>query len=65
MTRIWARSRVRYARKHHGRLVATLEALGVALEATTHAAVWAYRPRKARAYAAAGVAALGALRAAT
>lgn len=64
-TRIWAQSRVRYARKHHGRVVAALEALGVALEAATHAAVCAYRPRKARAYAAAGVAALGALRAAT
>ena len=61
-TRIWAQSRVRYARKHHGRLAAALEALGVALEAATHAAVWAYRPRRARAYAAAGVAALGALR---
>ena len=38
--RIWAQSRVRYARKHHGPLVAVLEAVGVALGALTHAAVW-------------------------
>jgi GT2 family glycosyltransferase len=34
-----AASRVRYARKHHGRLVALLERIGVALEAATHALV--------------------------
>ena len=43
--RIWAQSRVRYARKHHGPLVAVLEAVGVALGALTHAAVWWFRPR--------------------
>ena len=35
---IRAVSRVRYARKHHGRLVAALEASGVALGALAHAA---------------------------
>ena len=34
-----AASRVRYARKHHGHLVAFLERVGVALEAATHALV--------------------------
>jgi N-acetylglucosaminyl-diphospho-decaprenol L-rhamnosyltransferase len=34
-----AASRVRYARKHHGRLVAFLERVGVALGAATHALV--------------------------
>jgi N-acetylglucosaminyl-diphospho-decaprenol L-rhamnosyltransferase len=46
--RIWAQSRVRYARKHHGRLVALLEACGVALGGLTHAVVWLRRPRRAR-----------------
>jgi GT2 family glycosyltransferase len=63
--RIWAESRVRYARKHHGRVVAVLEALGVALEAATHAAVWLHRPSLARGHVAGGLAALGALRART
>jgi GT2 family glycosyltransferase len=56
-----ARSRVRYARKHHGAFVAMAEALGTALEALTHALVWIHRPRRARAHAAAARAALGAL----
>ena len=60
--RIWAQSRVRYARKHHGPLVAVLEAVGVALGALTHAAVWWFRPRVARGHATAGLAALRALR---
>ena len=34
-----AASRVRYARKHHGRVVAFLERVGVGLEAATHALV--------------------------
>ena len=36
---VLARSRVAYARKHSGRLAATLETLGVALNALTHAIV--------------------------
>jgi GT2 family glycosyltransferase len=59
---IWARSRVRYARKHHGAAVALLEAVGVALGGLTHAAVWIHRPARARGHAHAGRAALGALR---
>jgi GT2 family glycosyltransferase len=45
---IRAASRVRYARKHHGRLVAALEALGVALGALAHAGVWIHCPARAR-----------------
>jgi GT2 family glycosyltransferase len=60
--RIWAQSRVRYARKHHGPVVAALEAVGVALGALSHAAVWSFRPRVARGHATAGLAALRALR---
>jgi N-acetylglucosaminyl-diphospho-decaprenol L-rhamnosyltransferase len=60
--RIWAQSRVRYARKHHGRAVAALEAVGVALGALTHAAAWSFRPRVARGHATAGLAALRAIR---
>ena len=41
-------SRILYARKHHGRLVAGLEALGVALGALAHAAVWIRCPPRAR-----------------
>lgn len=59
---IWARSRVRYARKHHGAAVALLEAVGVALGGLTHAAVWIHRPTRARGHVHAGRAALGALR---
>jgi N-acetylglucosaminyl-diphospho-decaprenol L-rhamnosyltransferase len=57
-----ARSRVRYARKHHGRATALAEACGVALGALTHAAVWLHRPARARGHVAAARAALGALR---
>ena len=39
LLRALAASRVRYARKHHSRLVALLERVGVALEAATHAVV--------------------------
>jgi GT2 family glycosyltransferase len=60
--RIWAESRVRYARKHHGRLVAILEAIGVALDAATHAVVWLHRPSLARGHVAGGLGALGAIR---
>lgn len=45
---IRAISRVRYARKHHGRLIATLEASGVALGALARAAVWIRSPARAR-----------------
>jgi N-acetylglucosaminyl-diphospho-decaprenol L-rhamnosyltransferase len=57
-----ARSRVRYARKHHGSAVALAEACGVALGALTHAAVWIHRPARARGHIAALRAALGAAR---
>jgi N-acetylglucosaminyl-diphospho-decaprenol L-rhamnosyltransferase len=60
--RIWAQSRVRYARKHHGRAVALLEAAGVALGALTHAVVWLHRPARARGHASAAHAALIAAR---
>ena len=46
--RIRAVSRVRYARKHHGRLVAMLEACGVALGGLARAAIWVRRPARAR-----------------
>lgn len=36
---VLAESRIAYARKHHGPLVATLERAGIALEAATHAVV--------------------------
>ena len=62
--RIWAQSRVYYARKHHGPVVAALEAGGVALGSITHAAVWMRRPSRARGHAGAAVAAFGALRSA-
>ncbi len=61
--RIWAQSRVRYARKHGGPLVGALEAAGIALRAVTHAAVWIHRPARARGHAGAARAALGAARA--
>jgi N-acetylglucosaminyl-diphospho-decaprenol L-rhamnosyltransferase len=59
--RIAAGSRIRYARKHHGRLIAALEAAGIALEGLTHAAVSLYRPAWARGYAAAALVALASL----
>jgi N-acetylglucosaminyl-diphospho-decaprenol L-rhamnosyltransferase len=46
--RIRAASRVRYARKHHGHLVAALEASGVALGGLARAAIWVRRPARAR-----------------
>jgi GT2 family glycosyltransferase len=55
-------SRVRYARKHHGRLVAALEALGVALGAVAHAVVWIRSPARARGNLVAARAALRAVR---
>ena len=59
---IRAVSRVRYARKHHGRLVAALEALGVALGTLAHAVVWIRHPARARGNLVAARAALGAVR---
>lgn len=59
---IRAVSRIRYARKHHGRLVAALEALGVALGALAHAAVWIRHPARARGNLVAARAALRAVR---
>jgi N-acetylglucosaminyl-diphospho-decaprenol L-rhamnosyltransferase len=58
---IEARSRVRYARKHHGAAVALLEAIAIALGAVTHAAVWIHRPRRALGHVHAGRAAFGAV----
>jgi N-acetylglucosaminyl-diphospho-decaprenol L-rhamnosyltransferase len=59
---IWARSRVRYALKHHGAGVAALEALGVVVGALTHAVVWIHRPARARGHLSAANAALRAMR---
>jgi N-acetylglucosaminyl-diphospho-decaprenol L-rhamnosyltransferase len=58
---IEARSRVRYARKHHGAIVALLEALAIGLGAATHAAIWIHRPSRARGHVQAGRAAFGAV----
>jgi N-acetylglucosaminyl-diphospho-decaprenol L-rhamnosyltransferase len=58
---IEARSRVRYARKHHGAAVALLEAIAIALGALTHAVVWIHRPRRALGHVHAGRAAFGAV----
>jgi hypothetical protein len=57
-----AASRVLYARKHHGRLVAVLEAFGVAVGALAHAAFWFRRPARARGHLLAAWAALRAVR---
>lgn len=51
-------SRVRYARKHHGGLVAALEAIGLALSSLTHAAMWVRDPARARGHLVAARAAL-------
>ncbi len=59
---ILAGSRVRYARKHHGPLVAVLEAIGVAIDALARAAAWANRPARRRGHMAAARAALCAAR---
>jgi GT2 family glycosyltransferase len=63
--RFRAFSRVRYARKHHGRLVAALEAYGVALGALARAAFWIRRPARARGNLLAARAAIRAVRSAT
>lgn len=55
-------SRVRYARKHHGRAVALFEATGLALGGLAHAAVWVHRPVRARAHLRSALAALRATR---
>ena len=62
---IRAGSRVRYARKHSGRLVAALEASGVALGALARAVLWMRRPPRARGQLLAARAAIRALRSAT
>ena len=59
---IRAVSRVRYARKHAGRVVAALEASGIAIGAVAHAAVWIRRPARARGNLLAARAALRAVR---
>jgi GT2 family glycosyltransferase len=59
---IRAVSRVRYARKHHGRTIAALEGAGLALGALMHAATWAHKPSRARGHLAAARAALRAAR---
>jgi N-acetylglucosaminyl-diphospho-decaprenol L-rhamnosyltransferase len=50
---IAARSRVYYARKHRGRIVAALERLGVALDEATHAVAALTRPATRRGHVAA------------
>lgn len=59
---ILAHSRVRYARKHHGALVAFLEAIGVATDAVARATARIRRPERRRGYLAAARAALRAVR---
>ena len=56
---IAARSRIYYARKHHGRLAATAERAGVALDEATHALVAVTRPAARRGHLAALRAVLG------
>lgn len=62
VTPVLAGSRVRYARKHHGRLVAALEAIGVAIDSLVRAAARVHRPTRRRAHLAAARAALSSLR---
>jgi N-acetylglucosaminyl-diphospho-decaprenol L-rhamnosyltransferase len=50
---VLAQSRVHYVRKHEGRLAAALEAVGVALGHTTHAAAGVARPAYRRGHVAA------------
>lgn len=59
---ILAASRVRYARKHHGCVVATLEAAGAALGDVLRAVVWLREPARARGHLAAAHAATRAAR---
>ena len=62
VTPILARSRVRYARKHHGRLVALLEAVGVTIDSLVRAAACIHHPTRCRGHLAAARAALSAVR---
>ena len=55
-------SRVRYARKHHGALVALLEAIGKGIDALVRAVASIHRPTRSRGHLAAARAALGSLR---
>ena len=57
-----AASRVQYARKHHGRMIAAFEGIGLALSALTHAAASIHHPARARGHMAAAGAALRAAR---
>jgi hypothetical protein len=59
---ISAKSHARYARKHSGRVVGALDALGVALGGVTHAAIWLGRPGRARGHFAAFRAGLASIR---
>jgi hypothetical protein len=59
---ILARSRVRYARKHHGALVALLEAIGVTIDALVRAAASARRPARRHGQIASARAAIAAVR---
>ncbi len=61
---IRAASRVRYARKHHGRLIAALEAAGVALGSLVHAVVLIRHTARARGNLLAARAALRSVRSA-
>jgi GT2 family glycosyltransferase len=62
VTPVLARSRVRYARKHHGRLVAVLEAIGVTIDSLVRAAARIHRPTRRRGHLASARAALSSLR---
>jgi GT2 family glycosyltransferase len=61
---IRAASHVRYARKHHGGVVAAFDGAGVALGSIMHAAVWFHAPERARGHLAAARAAIRAVRSA-
>jgi hypothetical protein len=58
---ILARSRVRYARKHHGALVSLLEAIGVTIDALLRAVASARRPARRHGHLASARAAIGAV----
>jgi N-acetylglucosaminyl-diphospho-decaprenol L-rhamnosyltransferase len=58
---ILMRSRVRYARKHHGLLVSALEAIGIAIDCLIRAAARAHSPVRRRGYLASARAALSAV----
>jgi N-acetylglucosaminyl-diphospho-decaprenol L-rhamnosyltransferase len=59
---IRAASRVRYARKHHGRMIGALEGAGLALGALMHALMWVHKPSRALGHLAAARTALRAIR---